>query len=67
MRRLPIRIAAIAAAILAAVSLAACSSASSPTSPTSTTSTSSAGTPVYGGTLRYVASGDVDHHDPMSA
>jgi peptide/nickel transport system substrate-binding protein len=55
-----------AVAILAAVSLAACSSSSS-TSGTSSASASSAGTPVYGGTLRWVASGDVDHLDPMSA
>jgi peptide/nickel transport system substrate-binding protein len=67
MRRPPMRIAAIAVAILAAVALAACSSSKTTTTPTSTGSTSSAGTPVLGGTLRWVASGDVDHLDPMSA
>ena len=57
-----------AVAILAAGSLAACSSSSSTSSPgTSSTGTTSAGAPVYGGTLRWVASGDVDHLDPMSA
>jgi peptide/nickel transport system substrate-binding protein len=56
-----------AVAILAAVSVAACSSSSSTSSATSTSSASSAGTPVLGGTLRWVASGDVDHLDPMSA
>jgi peptide/nickel transport system substrate-binding protein len=66
--RLPrIRIAAIAVAILAAASLAACSSASSTSGSSSASASSSAGAPVYGGTLRWVASGDVDHLDPMSA
>ena len=54
-----------AVAILAAASLAACSSSKS--TPSSASSTGSAGTPVSGGTLRWVASGDVDHLDPMSA
>jgi peptide/nickel transport system substrate-binding protein len=66
MRRPRTRVAAMAAAILAAASLAACSSSSS-TSGASSPSASSAGAPVYGGTLRWVASGDVDHLDPMSA
>jgi peptide/nickel transport system substrate-binding protein len=65
MRRPQIRVAAIAVAILAAASLAACSSSKS--TPSSAGSTGSAGTPVSGGTLRWVASGDVDHLDPMSA
>jgi peptide/nickel transport system substrate-binding protein len=65
MRRPRTRVAAIAVAILAAASLAACSSSKS--TPSSASSTSSAGQPVYGGTLRWVASGDVDHLDPMSA
>ena len=61
-----IRVAATAVAILAAASLAACSSSSKST-PSSGNTTGSAGTPVSGGTLRWVASGDVDHLDPMSA
>ena len=65
MRRPRMRVAAIAVAILAAASLAACSSSKS--TPSSASSTGSAGTPVSGGTLRWVASGDVDHLDPMSA
>ena len=65
MRRPRTRVAAIAVAILAAASLAACSSSKS--TPSSASSTGSAGTPVSGGTLRWVASGDVDHLDPMSA
>ncbi|HEV2933582.1 MAG TPA: ABC transporter substrate-binding protein [Streptosporangiaceae bacterium] len=59
-----------AVAILAASSLAACSSTSSTGGTSSTSSTpsaNSAGKPVFGGTLRWVASGDVDHLDPMSA
>ena len=65
MRRPRIRVAATAVAILAAATLAACSSSKS--TPSSAGSTGSAGTPVSGGTLRWVASGDVDHLDPMSA
>lgn len=65
MRRPRMRVAAIAVAILAAASLAACSSSKS--TPSNASSTGSAGTPVSGGTLRWVASGDVDHLDPMSA
>ena len=65
MRRPRIRVAATAVAILAAASLAACSSSKS--TPSSGNTTGSAGTPVSGGTLRWVASGDVDHLDPMSA
>jgi peptide/nickel transport system substrate-binding protein len=60
-----------AVATLAAVGLvAACSSSSSTPATngaTGTSGASSAGTPVSGGTLRWVASGDVDHLDPMSA
>jgi peptide/nickel transport system substrate-binding protein len=62
MRPRPIRIAAVAMAALAAASLAACGSSSKST----TSSPSSAGKPVSGGTLRWVASGDVDHLDPLS-
>jgi peptide/nickel transport system substrate-binding protein len=48
--------------------LAACSSSTTtPSGATSPTATGTAGTPVMGGTLRWVASGDVDHLDPMSA
>ena len=72
MRRSRIRVAAMAVATVAAAGLlAACSSSSSSPSgtggATSTSGASSAGTPVSGGTLRWVASGDVDHLDPMSA
>lgn len=67
MRRPRTRVAAMAVAMLAAVSLAACSSTSSTSGTSSASATSSAGAPVYGGTLRWVASGDVDHLDPMSA
>ncbi len=52
-----------AVAVLAAVSLAACGNSGK----SSTSTTNSAGTPVFGGTLRWVASGDVDHLDPMPA
>ena len=65
MRRPRIRVAATAVAILTAATLTACSSSKS--TPSSAGSTGSAGTPVSGGTLRWVASGDVDHLDPMSA
>ena len=53
-----------AVAILAAVSLAACSSSS--TTPASSASTP-AGTPVTGGTLRFLSAGDFDHIDTLSA
>jgi peptide/nickel transport system substrate-binding protein len=60
-----------AVATVAAVGLVAACSSSSSTSgtpgATSTSGASSAGTPVSGGTLREVASGDVDHLDPISA
>ena len=65
MRRSRIRVAAMAVAILAAAPLAACSSTSSSTSGAS--SASSAGKPVLGGTLRFLAAGDFDHIDPLSA
>jgi len=55
------RLAALAAVALAAASLAACGGSSKPTA------SSSAGAPVTGGTLRFVASGDFDHIDPLSA
>jgi peptide/nickel transport system substrate-binding protein len=61
MRPRPLRVAALAVAALAAASLAACGGSSKPST------TSSAGTPVKGGTLRWVASGDVDHFDPMAS
>ena len=64
MRRHRMRIAAIAAAMLAAGSLAACSSSS--TTPASSASTP-AGTPVTGGTLRFLSAGDFDHIDTLSA
>jgi peptide/nickel transport system substrate-binding protein len=68
MRRPRTRVAAMAVAILAAGALAACSSSSSTSSTSGTSSASSAaGKPVFGGTLRWVASGDVDHLDPMAA
>src|SRR5215472_9683443 len=69
MRRPRLRVAAMAVATLAAGGLlAACSSSTTtPSSPASPTATGTAGTPVMGGTLRWVASGDVDHLDPMSA
>src|SRR5258708_18071212 len=63
MRRPRMRVAAMAVAVLAAVSLAACGNSGK----SSTSTTNSAGTPVFGGTLRWVASGDVDHLDPMPA
>ncbi len=61
MRPRPMRLAALAAVALAAASLAACGGSSKPTA------SSSAGAPVTGGTLRFVASGDFDHIDPLSA
>ena len=60
--RIPVpRVVALAAAALAAGSLAACGGSSSGSS-------SSSGKPVYGGTLRMAASGDVttSHFDPVS-
>jgi peptide/nickel transport system substrate-binding protein len=54
------RFAALAAAALAAGTVAACTSSSGST-------TSSSGAPVSGGTLNFVAAGDVDHMDPLSA
>lgn len=58
--RIPVpRLVALAAAALAASGLAACGSSSS--------KSSSSGTPVYGGTLRLGANGDVDFLDPLSA
>jgi peptide/nickel transport system substrate-binding protein len=66
MRRSRIRVAAMAAATLAAVPLAACSSTSS-SSTSAASSASSAGQPVLGGTLRFLAAGDFDHIDTLSA
>ena len=60
MRPRPIRVVALAAAALAAASLAACGGSAKQAN------TSTAGKPVLGGTLRFVASGDVDHLDPLS-
>jgi peptide/nickel transport system substrate-binding protein len=59
MRPVPKRFAALAVAALAASTVAACSS--------SGTGSSSSGRPVSGGTLNFVAAGDVDHLDPLSA
>jgi peptide/nickel transport system substrate-binding protein len=56
------RFAALAIAALAAGTVAACGS-SGGTSPSSTSS----GTPTSGGTLRFVAAGDFDHVDTVSA
>src|SRR5215470_11565243 len=69
MRRPRLRVAAMAVATLAAGGLlAACSSSTTtPSGASSPTGGSTAGTPVLGGTLRWIASGDVDHLDPMSA
>jgi peptide/nickel transport system substrate-binding protein len=51
--------AALAAAVLTAGALAACGKPPS--------GSSGSGTPVYGGTLRLAANGDIDHLDPLSA
>jgi peptide/nickel transport system substrate-binding protein len=64
--RRKLRLAAVAAVAAVGMVAAACSSSSS-TSPGAKSGTSSAGAPVYGGTLRWVASGDVDHLDTASA
>jgi peptide/nickel transport system substrate-binding protein len=58
------RIAALAAAILAASTVAACGKSANSSS-TSTTAASSK--PQYGGTLRFISAGDVDHMDPLSS
>src|SRR5260370_31402699 len=60
--RRKLRLAAVAVAAVALLATACSSSGSSNSS-----STSTSGTPVFGGTLRWVASGDVDHLDPMPA
>jgi peptide/nickel transport system substrate-binding protein len=57
------RACALAAAAMAAGTLAACGNPSGGSNPPA----SGAGKPVYGGTLTYVAAGDVDHLDPLSA
>jgi peptide/nickel transport system substrate-binding protein len=61
MKPVPKRIAALAIAALAAGTVAACGS--SPSGSNAGTS----GKPTRGGTLRFVASGDVDHLDTLSA
>jgi peptide/nickel transport system substrate-binding protein len=58
------RVAATAVAALTATSLAACASSSTPAA---SSTGSSAGTPVTGGTLRFLSAGDFDHIDPLSA
>ena len=63
MKPVPKRFAALAIAALAAGTLAACGSSTSG----SNSSSASSGKPVFGGTLRMVASGDVDHLDPLSS
>ena len=63
MTPVPKRFAALAIAALAAGTLAACGGSSG----NSSSSSSSSGKPVSGGTLNYVAAGDVDHLDPLSA
>jgi peptide/nickel transport system substrate-binding protein len=64
MRHHRMRVAAIAMAGLAAASLAACGGSSKPAT---SSSSAAAGTPVTGGTLRFLASGDFDHIDTLSA
>ena len=64
MRHYRMRVAATAVAALTATSLAACASSSTPAA---SSTGSSAGTPVTGGTLRFLSSGDFDHIDPLSA
>jgi peptide/nickel transport system substrate-binding protein len=63
MTPVPKRFAALAIAALAAGTLAACGGSSG----NSSSSSSSGGKPVSGGTLNYVAAGDVDHLDTLSA
>jgi peptide/nickel transport system substrate-binding protein len=58
------RIGALAVILLAASTVAACGK-SAGSSGTSTDAASSK--PVYGGTLRFISAGDVDHLDPLSA
>ena len=63
MTPVPKRFAALAIAALAAGTLAACGGSSG----NSSSSSSNGGKPVSGGTLNYVAAGDVDHLDTLSA
>src|SRR5215472_3197436 len=67
MRHYRMRVAAVAVTALAATSLAACSSSSSTPAASGTSTSSPAGTPVLGGTLRFLAAGDFDHIDTLSA
>ena len=64
MRHHRMRVAAIAVAGLAVASLAACGGSSKPAT---SSSSAAAGTPVTGGTLRFLAAGDFDHIDTLSA
>jgi len=61
MTPVPKRFAALAIAALAAGTLAACGSSGN------SSSSSNSGKPVSGGTLNFVAAGDVDHLDTLSA
>src|SRR5256885_17202821 len=63
MRHHRMRVAAIAVAGLAVASLAACGGSSKPAT---SSSSAAAGTPVTGGTLRFLAAGDFDHIDALS-
>ena len=64
MTPVPKRFAALAVAALAAGTLAACGGSSGNSSSSSSTTS---GKPVSGGTLNFVAAGDVDHLDTLSA
>ena len=63
MKPVPKRFAALAIAALAAGTVTACGSSNNGGSPSSSTS----GKPVMGGTLNFVAAGDFDHIDTLSA
>jgi ABC-type transport system substrate-binding protein len=68
MRRQRLRVAAMAVATVAAGGLlAACTSSTTSPSGASSPTASTAGTPVTGGTLRFLAAGDFDHIDTLSA
>jgi peptide/nickel transport system substrate-binding protein len=64
MTPVPKRFAALAIAAVAAGTLAACGGSSGNSG---SSSSSNSGTPVKGGTLNFVAAGDVDHLDTLSA
>jgi peptide/nickel transport system substrate-binding protein len=63
MIRIPKLVAGLAVAALAAGTLAACGNSSG----NNNNASANGGKPVYGGTLNYIAAGDVDHLDPLSA